>query len=302
MPYATVRGAAIQYEIVGTRGSWVSLSPGGRRPLEAVRPLAERIAPSGYRVLLHDRRNCGASDVIIDGDESEYDIWADDLHALLGELGALPAHVGGASSGCRMSILFALRHPQSVRSLLLWRVTGGRVAAEHLARQYYTDYIELAERGGMAAVCDSEHFRERITARPENRARLMAMDTQRFIAVMSHWREYFIAGADQPVIGAAEAELRSIRVPACIVPGNDRVHARRAGENVGRLLPGGEVHDIMPAGPDVDEIPFAEWDRREGELATVFLDFLERAEGRSRDRQNRGAGAPLVGMRPWSRS
>src|SRR5688572_18257471 len=279
MPLATVRGAAINYVVVGEQGPWVSLSPGGRRPLEAVRPLGARIAPAGFRVLLHDRRNCGASDVIIDGKESEYDIWADDLHALMSGLGALPAHIGGASSGCRMSILFALRHPQSVRSLLLWRVTGGRVAAEHLAHQYYTDYIEIARRGGMAAVCDSEHFRERIAARPENRERLMAMDTPRFIAVMSHWREYFIAGADQPVIGASEAELRSIRVPACIVPGNDRIHARRAGENVARLIPSSEVHDIMPAGPDVDDIPFADWEQREGELAAVFLDFLERAEG-----------------------
>ncbi len=278
MPLATVRGAAIHYVVIGDKGPWVALSPGGRRPLGAVQPLGARIAQAGYRVLLHDRRNCGASDVIIDGDESEYDIWADDLHALMGELGALPAHVGGASSGCRMSILFALRHPEAVRSLLLWRVTGGRVAAEHLARQYYTDFIELAERGGMAAVCDSEHFRERIAERPENRARLMAMDTQRFISVMSHWREYFIAGADQPVIGASEAELRSIRVPSCIVPGNDRVHARRAGENVGSLMPGAEVHDIMPPGPDFDEIPFAEWERREGQLAEVFLGFLKRTD------------------------
>jgi pimeloyl-ACP methyl ester carboxylesterase len=278
MPLATVRGAAIHYVVLGEKGPWVSLSPGGRRPLDAVRSLGERIADAGYRVLLHDRRNCGASDVIIDGDESEYDIWADDLHALMSELGALPAHIGGASSGCRMSILFALRHPEAVRSLLLWRVTGGRVAAEHLARQYYTDFIELAERGGMAAVCDSEHFRERIAERPQNRERLMVMDTRRFISVMSHWREYFIAGAEQPVIGASEAELRSIRVPTCIVPGNDRIHARRAGENVGRLIPGAEVHDIMPPGPDLDEIPFAEWQRREGELAAVFLDFLKRTD------------------------
>ncbi len=279
MPLATVRGAAIHYLVVGEKGPWVSLSPGGRRPLEAVRSLGTRIAQAGYRVLLHDRRNCGASDVVIDGDESEYDIWADDLHALMSELRALPAHIGGASSGCRMSILFALRHPEAVSSLLLWRVTGGRVAAEHLARQYYTDFIELAERGGMAAVCDSEFFRERIAERPENRARLMAMDTRRFISVMSHWREYFIAGADQPVIGASEVELRSIRIPACIVPGNDRIHARRAGENVGQLIPGAEVRDIMPPGPDLDEIPFAEWERCEGELAQVFLDFLKRAEG-----------------------
>jgi pimeloyl-ACP methyl ester carboxylesterase len=278
MPVATVRGAVIHYQIVGEKGPWVSLSPGGRRAIEGVRSLGERIAQAGYRVLLHDRRNCGASDVIIDGDESEYDIWADDLHALLTQLGAAPAYVGGASSGCRMAILFALRHPNAVRALLLWRVTGGRIAAEHLAHQYYTEYIELAQRGGMAAVCESEHFRERIADRPENRARLMAMDPQRFIAVMSHWREYFIAGADQPVIGASENELRSIRVPACIVPGNDRIHARRAGENVGRLIPGAEVRDIMPPGPDLDEIPFAEWDRREGELAAVFVDFLKRID------------------------
>ena len=31
-----------------------------------------------------------------------------------------------------------------------------------------------------------------------------------------------------------------------------------------------------PPGPDLDEIPFAEWERREGQLAAVFLDFLKR--------------------------
>ena len=35
MPYATVRGAAINYEIIGSKGPWVSLSPGGRRPIAA---------------------------------------------------------------------------------------------------------------------------------------------------------------------------------------------------------------------------------------------------------------------------
>ena len=151
MPVATVRGVAIHYQIVGEKGPWVSLSPGGRRAREVVRSLGERIAQAGYRVLLHDRRNCGASDVIIDGDESEYDIGADDRHALMPQLGALPAYVGGASSGCRMAILFALRHPQSARGLLLWRATGGRVAAGHLARQDYTDHIELARRSAMRA-------------------------------------------------------------------------------------------------------------------------------------------------------
>src|SRR5438105_14863280 len=124
MPEANVRGVTINYRVLGDRGPWVTLAPGGRRALDGVLPLGKRIAQAGYRVLLHDRRNCGASDVVIDGDESEYDIWADDLHALMSELNALPAHIGGSSSGCRMSILLALRHPEAVRSLLLWRGTG----------------------------------------------------------------------------------------------------------------------------------------------------------------------------------
>ena len=105
---------------------------------------------------------------------------------------------------------------------------------------------------------------------------------KRFIAAMEHWRSFFLAGADQPVIGASEADLRSIRVPACVVPGNDRIHARRGGENVGRLIPGAEVHDIMPPGPDLEEIPFAEWDRREPQLAAVFVDFLQQVEAAKR--------------------
>ena len=34
MPIANVRGANINYEVLGTSGPWVALSPGGRRALE----------------------------------------------------------------------------------------------------------------------------------------------------------------------------------------------------------------------------------------------------------------------------
>src|SRR5713226_6831108 len=122
MPQAQIRGARINYQVLGQAGPWVTLSPGGRRELDGIVSLAERVADAGYRVLIHDRRNCGASDVVIDGDESEYEIWADDLHALLSRLDALPAFIGGSSSGCRLSLLLALRHPAVVRALVLWRV------------------------------------------------------------------------------------------------------------------------------------------------------------------------------------
>src|SRR5260370_5385995 len=80
---------------------------------------------AGHRVLIHDRRNCGVSDLVIGGKTSEYEIWADDLYELLSQLNGLPAVLGGGSSGCRLSLLFALKYPQAVRALLLWRVTRG---------------------------------------------------------------------------------------------------------------------------------------------------------------------------------
>jgi len=280
MPYANVRGATLHYEVHGSRGPWVALSPGGRRAIEGVESLAQRIAAAGYRVLVHDRRNCGSSDVSIEGPGSENDMWADDLHDLLKQQNALPAWIGGSSSGCRLALLFALRHPRAVRGLLLWRVTGGLAAAKRLAQRYYGQYIDAARKGGMAAICATEEFAERIRDRPENRERLMKMDPARFIEVMSDWNRNFLEGAEKPVIGATEAEIRSIKVPACIVPGNDLSHLKSAAENLGRLMPDAEVHPLITKHYDLDVAPRAEWDAREADLAAIFLDYMKRAEAR----------------------
>jgi pimeloyl-ACP methyl ester carboxylesterase len=252
----------------------VALSPGGRRDMSAIEPLANHVAQLGFRVLILDRRNCGASDVVIAGADSEYEIWADDFHELLSQLGALPAYIGGSSSGCRTSLLFALRHPDAVRGLLLWRVTGGRFACERLAQEYYGQYISAAQEGGMAAICEMEHWKERIAARPENRARLMNMEPSQFIDVMAHWRGYFLHGADMQVIGASESELRSIKAPAIIVPGNDNTHSQKTGERLGQILPNAEVHILFAKHYDMDLSPREEWDEKAPQMARLFSDFM----------------------------
>src|ERR1700679_297725 len=78
MPVALVRGVHINYEIVGTQGPFVALTPGSRRAYAELINLSKAIAANGYRVLLHDRRNCGASDTAFDGSGSEHDVWADE--------------------------------------------------------------------------------------------------------------------------------------------------------------------------------------------------------------------------------
>jgi pimeloyl-ACP methyl ester carboxylesterase len=274
MPIATVRGVHLHYEVLGGSGPLVALNPGGRRDISGVRPLGERLAARGYRVLLHDRRNCGLSDVVIDGQASEYQLWADDLHELLRQLDALPAIVGGSSSGCRTSLLLALRHPEAVRALLLWRVTGGQFAANRLAENYYGQYIMLAKEGGMQAVCQGEHWAERIAANPPVRDYLLGLDVGRFISVMDTWRQYFLRDADLPVIGATEDDLRSITVPVLVIPGNDWTHPRRVGENAARLIPNSELRILMPKDEEVD---LSEpWDNKADEMAAMFVDFLNR--------------------------
>ena len=276
MTTANINGVEINYEIHGSSGPWVALTPGGRRGLDEIRTLAGRVATGGYRVLIHDRRNCGASEASIAGNGAEHEIWAADLHALLSRLGALPAYIGGSSSGCRMSIDFALRYPQAVRGLLLWRVTGGAFAVKRLTEKYYGEYIKAAQRGGMAAVCGTEHFRELIAARPANRDILMAMDPARFIEAMTAWDRQFRSGDGEPVIGASEAQLKSIAIPACIVPGNDKTHPQAAAQALARLLPDAELHPLMGDDLDVDVDAPANWDAKEAGLAAILLQGLKK--------------------------
>jgi len=279
MPVTNIRGVDIRYEILGDRGPFVVLQPGGRRGLVSVKPLGEKIAEAGYRVIVYDRRNTGASGVAIEGD-SENDVWADDLHELLGKLDAVPAYIGGSSSGCRLAMILALRHPADVRGLLLWRVTGGPHAARHLSNQYYTSHIEAAKQGGMAAVCAMEHWSEIIKANPASRDKLMAMEPQDFIARMTRWRQSFDDGADNAVIGLSPAELRSMIVPACIIPGNDRVHPRHPGQVAHRLMPNSEYHEVLTEDRMDLDVAFEDWEAKEGLLAAIFIDFLRRQQRR----------------------
>jgi pimeloyl-ACP methyl ester carboxylesterase len=275
MPVTQIRGIDIHYEILGERGPFIALQPGGRRAGVSLKSLAEKIAEAGYRVVIYDRRCCGASGIAITGD-SENEEWAEDLHELLRKIDASPAYIGGSSSGCRLALILALRHPEDVRGLLLWRVTGGQHAAVHLANQYYTAHIEAAKAGGMAAVCQLDHWKEVIGTNPASRDALMAMSPTDFISRMERWRAAFNAGAEHPVIGLTPAELRSLTMPACICPGKDPVHPPPAGFAAHRLLPNAEYREVVTADAATLDEAFADWDAKEGLLAATFIDFLRR--------------------------
>ena len=282
MTEALVRGVRLNYETIGSNGPWIALTPGSRRPYDELINISNEIAKSGYRVLLHDRRNCGASELAFDGSASEHAIWADDLYELGQILGALPMYVGGSSAGARLAILYALRHPDGLRGLLLWRLTGGQEAVDRLAENYYGQFIKMAAEEGMAAVARSDHFSECIRARPANRERLLQTDVRHFIKTMTHWHECFLQSANLPIVGANEADLRSITVPACLIAGNDVIHTPQTARKAASLIPNSELHDNVVEWRSDDNL-LKEWDRKEWReaeprMAEIFASFLRKAE------------------------
>lgn len=280
MPRAMINGGNINYEVLGSTGPWVSVSPGGRRGFDELGGYARRFSEAGFRVLVHDRRNCGGSDLLLSGDQQEHEMWADDLKALLGLVGAQTAFIGGASSGARMALSYGLRYPSVTNGLLLWRVSGSARSTKHLANQYYLTFAALAKSGGMEAVAASDHFKAVIARNPAARDQLIRFGADAFIRSMNVWSEKFLKGVDQPIIGASEAELRAMRVPMCLIPGNDFVHARVAGHAMAKFVPGCEMHEVMPAGPDLEVIPFESWEEKEADIAKIFIDFMRKQSAR----------------------
>ena len=278
MPVKTIRGVDIVYEVLGDSGPWVTVTPGGRRGLIGEKTLATYIADAGFRVLIHDRRNMGASGIAFPGTNESLE-QAEDLLALLKELGAGPAYIAGSSSGARMSILLAQYHPDAVKALLLWRVTGGPYAAQRLAYNYYEQYIAAVTTGGIDAVLATDHFAAMVKANPANGETLRQMGAEKFLEAMQRWLGGFRADCDFPVAGIRSENLRNLDLPAIVIPGNDKVHPPAPGQAAHRMLPNSIYDEVLTQQVDAD-VDFAGWEKATGTLAARFIDFLRSQEKR----------------------
>ena len=137
----------------------------------------------------------------------------------------------------------------------------------------------------MGAVCESEHFKECIAARASNRERLMAMDPAEFIRVMDLWRDNFLAAATLPIVGATEEQLRNLKMPVCLIAGNDKVHTPVTARKAASLLPNSVFHDdVVEKHPDdnlLNDWNPAEWRSAEGRIAELFLQLMAKSRAGS---------------------
>jgi 3-oxoadipate enol-lactonase len=138
----TANGIDINYEIEG-QGPVVTFSHSLACSLamwdEQVAALRGR-----YRVLRYDTRGHGGTSA--PAGAYTLDQLADDLHGLLDGLGITETHYVGLSMGGMIGQVYALKHPERVKSLVLCDTTSRYPAA---AASVWTDRIRTTEAKGM---------------------------------------------------------------------------------------------------------------------------------------------------------
>lgn len=146
-----VPGASLYYEVRGS-GPLLVIIPGGPQDAGVFAELATGLADT-HRVVAIDPR--GNSRSMFDAAPAELDlaVLADDVAALIGELGGGPAEVFGTSGGAQIGLELAKRHPTLVRTLvaheppsmmLMADPSAGIAETEELYRIYQEEGVDAA--------------------------------------------------------------------------------------------------------------------------------------------------------------
>jgi 2-hydroxy-6-oxonona-2,4-dienedioate hydrolase len=241
-----VNGGNVVYEILGDATDLIVLTPGGRfsKEIDGLRPLADALVGGGYRVLLWDRPNCGASDVQFYG-QSESHMRAETLHGLLTALGEGPCILAGGSGGARDSILTTMLYPELVTKLVVWNIVGGIYGTFVLGSYYIVPSILAARGAGVEGLLKVPEWRERVEENPNNKQRILDLDRDEFLKVMLRWLNAFVSKPGQTIPGVDDEMFDRITVPTLIIRGgeNDWDHPKRTSLEVSCLIKGAELID-----------------------------------------------------------
>ncbi len=180
-------------------------------------PLVGALA-SRFRVITPDLRSSGKS---VDARPLTWDRLADDVAALLHQLGADRAVVGGVSSGSGVALRFALRYPEKTVGLVLVTPVYGGEERGLTAQQTAT--FKLMDEVGSRAIDEGVQVLRSLYEHlpPPIREKVLAMIAG-FDAASVASTTHFIASGAQPFTSAAD--LRGLAVPTLLIPGNDPLH------------------------------------------------------------------------------
>lgn len=242
-----IDGIGIEYELLGEPDArTIVLTPGGRysKDIPGVPELGQLLAKRGFRVLLWDRPNCGASDLHFSG-PSESAMQAVVLTKLIHALDLGPAILVGGSAGARVSLFAAKAAPQAIAGMVLCWISGGLVSMMRLGSYYCCEPAEEAALRGMEAVAAMPIWSQQIAANPHNRDYMLGQEPGAFIAQMEQWASGYIPAPDTPVGGISKDDFAKLTMPVTILRGSPRdlYHPAWVCEQVHERLPNAQMID-----------------------------------------------------------
>jgi pimeloyl-ACP methyl ester carboxylesterase len=230
----------------------------------------DELAGRGFYVVRFDNRDIGRSThlqgrppsvpqlLLRSGRAARYTLadMADDADGLLRELALAPAHVIGASMGGMIAQLLAVRHPDSVRSLVSIMSNTGSLRNGQPSLRVYPTFLRRLRPGREAYMAHIEHLFAVIgsTTLPHDPADLRAF------ATASYERDHDPEGPGRQLAaiiasGDRTAQLRAITAPTLVIHGSaDPLVAPSGGRATARAIPEAQLmmiegmgHDLPPA-------------------------------------------------------
>ena len=215
------REMTLNVEIYNPNGSIpLIVTPGGMGDIEGFGAFAKNLAAasSDLKVIIMDRRNLGRSEVSFANTEPMSAEEAEDLHVLLQRLDIDSAIFYGMSSGSRSNMILAERYPEQVDALIIAPLTGGPIAAQRLADEYFLSYLRDHSLTSMEAVAQTplwKGYMERNS--PELQKIFMEQDIDDFLGTMKMTGDYLASFHAKTTLGMTDEQLMSLEVPATLI-------------------------------------------------------------------------------------
>ena len=272
MATAVIDGIKTNYAVKGDGPALLMYSPGGfDASLDKWENLGvyKRIKllehlPAKYKCIIFDRRETGKSGGRVE--RITWDHYVRQGKGLLDHLGIDRAHLLGGCMGVCPVTSFAVKHPETVISMILWWPVGG---AKFRIRGHdrFSTHLALVESEGLEGVVKLAKSTDTgfgkdprvgpwapvIRTDSDFATAYSKLDVDQYKLIIKGISRTLLDRDTAP--GAEPEDMMRFDIPTLIVPGKDIAHATSAARYLEECIPGADYWDIPPDDQTEDNSP-----------------------------------------------